>query len=265
MLQLLLPCAGVSILLCGCGNEDAANLEQITLKVDQQIADRHSRQLELKSEDEASAVTVLVEYIEVPALLLNNYTAAHPLQEDADGLRRETQVWLNSGQANLIDMTVVHGQSGQRSKVEAVHEVIYPTKYASPKTRAKPATKAKPDKAADDTKPQTEIAITPTAFVTRRAGSVLEIDPVIGKDGTIQLNLAPELSTRLKRNSWQATSDDKTATFETPEFHTAGVTTQVMIENGGYAFLGTGRLPEERRSLVFEDSLLLMFVRADAF
>jgi len=44
-------------------------------------------------------ITLLVEFIEVPKRLMNDYSVENPIRNDADDFRRQAQVWIKSEKA----------------------------------------------------------------------------------------------------------------------------------------------------------------------
>ena len=83
-------------------------------------------------------------------------------------------------------------KNGQKATVELQREVIYPTEFDPPQL---------PQSGNNNTQviilvPQPPIATptTPTAFEMRKTGVVLEVEPVIGEDGSVELNLTPEMT-----------------------------------------------------------------------
>ncbi len=226
-------------------------------KVKKQIEQRIVKEAKEKAENQAlpSGVHVIVEFIEVEAMDFSDWLLENPLTSDATDLRKEVQVWVKAGNGKIIETMVVAARSGQRAKTEAIKEWIYPTEYDPPV----PAT----IEAAGDKDYAEMIPANPTAFETRNVGFTLEVDPVIGNDGTIDLNLAPEVVIADEPSLHTTKLGDTESTVEMPRFMASKVTTQVSIRNGDYAFLGTSRLGITKLGDA-KDPILLMFVRCDA-
>lgn len=214
-------------------------------------------------------ITVVVEYIEVNQETFSDHHLGTPLKKDAGQLRKEVQKWVKSEKAEIRETLIVRTRSGQRSKVEAVREIIYPTKYEFPPVPLVKREKDKNGKAkeVDMTLPLLPvIPPTPTAFETRNAGTSLEVDAVLSKDeSTIDLNLAVEWVVLLPRREWENKMGDQEQKIETPTFHTSRIRTAVSLNNGSYAFLGTSRMAGEQHSENLVAPILLLFVRADSF
>lgn len=226
-------------------------------KVKKQIEQRIVKEAKEKADNRAlpNGVHVIAEFIEVEAMNFSDWLLENPLTSDATELRKEVQVWVKGGKGKIVETMVVAARSGQRAKTEAIHEWIYPTEFDPPS----PAT----IEAGGDQDFGEMIPPTPTAFETRNVGFTLEVDPVIGNDGTIDLNLAPEVVMADEPSREITKLGETEMTVTQPRFMASKVTTQVQLRNGDYAFLGTSRLGRSRMENA-EDPILLMFVRCDA-
>jgi hypothetical protein len=71
----------------------------------------------------------LVEYIEVPRDAWLAYAASQPAGIDSTTLRAEVQKWIAAGKAKPIELTCVPTKSGQRTVVESIIELRYPTQF----------------------------------------------------------------------------------------------------------------------------------------
>ena len=225
-------------------------------KVEQQIEKRI-----IKEAQEAAAnrpltagLIVIVEFIEVEMMDFSDWLLENPITTDATPLRKEVQKWVKGGSAEIIETLVVAARSGQRAKIEAISEVIYPTEYDPP---GGAAAKEGEEKETIELLPPC-----PTAFETRNVGATLEVDPVVGQDGTIDLNLAPEIVQAGENSRFVTMLGDTEMIVEMPNFLTSKVTTQVSLRPGDYSFLGTSELgiPQLENA---DHPILLMFVRCD--
>ena len=124
-------------------------------------------------EHQISLVRMQVEWIELAQMDFTELTMDAP---KTDTLLRETlSDLIKKDKASILEAATVTGKSGQRSKVETVQEMIYPSEYDPPFAISGDdlGTKAKVP----------EIVTFPpagAAFETRNVGTVLEADPVIG-------------------------------------------------------------------------------------
>lgn len=168
---------------------------------------------------------------------------------NAGPLRKALQEIIDKGEATLVESTMVTARSGQRAKVESIHEFIYPTEYSTGEI-LNPA-EATP----------VQVPPQPTAFETRNVGVTLEVDPVLGADErVIDLNMAPELVYLAGMPTWGShRSGGGKVEVKMPSFYTVKVTTQVTVIAGEYVLvaaqtprdLTTGMPDPGRRLLVF--------------
>jgi general secretion pathway protein D len=90
-------------------------------------------------------------------------------------------------------------KNGQKATIELQREVIYPTEFDPPQL---PQASNNNNAVAGffligqglNTQPPIATPTTPTAFEMRKTGIVLEVEPVIGEDGSVELNLTPEMT-----------------------------------------------------------------------
>jgi general secretion pathway protein D len=93
---------------------------------------------------------------------------------------------------DLLSAPRVTTKSGQRAVIEIVREFRYPTQFQPPQI---PQTVGNTSGVAGTGSTSVPITpTTPTAFETRNTGVTLEVEPVVGPDGTtIDLNLVPQV------------------------------------------------------------------------
>ncbi len=97
---------------------------------------------------------------------------------------------------DLLSAPRVTTKSGNRASIEIIREFIYPTEFSPPQV---PQTVTTNGGGGGFGFGSTNISIpvtptTPTAFETRNTGVTLEVEPVVGADGTtIDLNLLPQV------------------------------------------------------------------------
>lgn len=120
------------------------------------------------------------------------------------------------------------------------------------------------DGTASSLPPPTRVA---ADFDVREIGAKLIFSPRIVDNQMIEIEVNPEMSFRLNRNIWESKSANSSTQIETPVFHTVNVNSTVTVKNGGYAFLGAYALLKEKQCGDFdgEETILLMFIRADSF
>lgn len=115
-------------------------------------------------------VGVVVQYLDVKRGRWHEWLAANHASLAAGPLRKEVEGWIAAGDARLTETSLVMGKPGQRAKVESVTNLVYPLEFAE-----------------DAAGPPF-----PKAMESRNAGTTTEVDLVIGEDGSVEANLAPE-------------------------------------------------------------------------
>ncbi|MDF1863047.1 MAG: hypothetical protein P1U87_22715 [Verrucomicrobiales bacterium] len=248
------------ILLAGLlfpGSAQDKKVDEFEKAVEEQIEKRIVKEARAEAEGVPlpPGIMIICEFIEVEAMDFSDWLLENPITTDATPLRMEVQKWVKSAEAKIIETMAVHARSGQRAKVEAIHEWMYPTEYDPPMGVAA--------KEGEERKNLAIVPATPTAFEVRNVGFTFEVDPVLGADGNlIDLNLAPEIVIADENSEHVTTMGETEAIIEMPRFLTSKVTTQVTMRSGDYSFLGTSRLGKTKLSDA-EDPILLMFVRCD--
>ena len=200
-------------------------------------------------------VHIIWEMIEVEHADFSDWLFDNRLDTDGTALRKWAQERIGHDDGAIIESALITARSGQRAKAESIHEFIYPTEFDPPEIPNEVELKGKAKA------PIT--AVSPTAYETRNVGTTIEVDPVIGSDGTtIDLNLAPERVELEGYSIWPHEDIDPLFKQRMPTFYTMKITTQVTVTDGNYAFLGTTR-PLEGSVEGIKDPIVLSFVRAD--
>tara|TARA_R110000850_G_scaffold204570_12_gene330793 strand:+ start:200 stop:976 length:777 start_codon:yes stop_codon:yes gene_type:complete len=254
MKKRLLSLVMFSFMGCAVVLAEKDPIDEFESRVEEQIDDRIVKEAKAAAgQFLPDGLVITVEFIEVELMDFSDWMLENPIMTDATPLRREVQVWVKAGKGKIVESMTVHARSGQRAKVESVHEVIYPTEYDPPTGAA----------TAQDGENVKLVPPSAVAFETRNVGTTFEVDPVVGADGdVVDLNLAPEIVQMGENTQHVTTLGDVEMTVDTPHFMTSKVTTQVSVRPGDYSFLGTSRLgiPELPDA---DDPILLMFIRCD--
>lgn len=143
----------------------------------------------------------------------------------------------------LMATPTTTAKSGERSSIEVVREFLYPTEFDPPNV-------PEPDKITGKAAPVTPA--TPTAFEMRPVGLRMETEAMVGHDGSIDLQLAPELtsfegfinygSPIKERSEGNVGSPVELTLTENripqPVFSTSKIRTNVTIADGSYVILG---------------------------
>lgn len=143
----------------------------------------------------------------------------------------------------LMATPTTTAKSGERSSIEVVREFLYPTEFDPPNV-------PEPDKITGKAGPVTPA--TPTAFEMRPVGLRMETQATIDQAGSIDLQLAPELTSfegfinygspiKEKSENLVGSPVELTLTenrIPQPVFSTNKITTSVTIADGAYVILG---------------------------
>jgi general secretion pathway protein D len=95
---------------------------------------------------------------------------------------------------DLMSAPSVTTKGGQQATVEVIREFIYPTEFDPPQIPTNVGGGGGGAVAGGATPSIPVTPTTPTAFEMRPVGVRMEVDPVIGENGSIDLNLLPEVT-----------------------------------------------------------------------
>ncbi len=181
---------------------------------------------------------------------------------DDNRIRAAARDLVKRGDARMIDTAMVIARSGQRAKVESIHEAIYPTEF-DPATEVRTVERGG-QKDIVTTHSENGLPLA-AAFETRNVGTTLEVDPVIGADDrTVDLNLAPELVYLVDHSKWGEYKDGESeVAVEMPAFYTMKVTTQVTVLAGDYLLLGVNSPFNSETSMPDNERKVMVFVKVD--
>jgi general secretion pathway protein D len=95
---------------------------------------------------------------------------------------------------DLLSAPSVTTKSGQRAIIEVIRELRYPRTYTAPQVPSIAASTGTTVLGASSVVPVVVAPTTPQDWETRNTGVTLEVEPVVGADGTtIDLNLVPQV------------------------------------------------------------------------
>jgi general secretion pathway protein D len=95
---------------------------------------------------------------------------------------------------DLMSAPSVTTKGGQQATVEVIREFIYPTEFDPPQIPTNVGGGGGGGVTGGSTSAIPVTPTTPTAFEMRPVGVRMEVDPVIGENGSIDLNLLPEVT-----------------------------------------------------------------------
>ena len=188
-----------------------------------------------------SNVGAFVQWIDVKRETWESWLENHAVPLDAGKLRQQAETWIAEGEAELAETTLVVGRSGQRSLVQSARKIYYPTGF-DPGKGAHPF---------------------PIPFDCREEGTILEIDPVLGNAGAVDLNLAPtRVHYRGENPPRQPGVGIEPTDIRWPDFQLLKATAQLELDSDQWALLGSEQPLDERdthRTLIFVRSVVHQF------
>ena len=201
--------------------------------------------------DSPKQVRVSIQYIEMahPAmteLLGGGEKSGHAIHAKALELAK-------TGDAKILDTTMVIARSGQKATVESICEQIYPTEYEPPGFE--------PPK---DFRWFDSASRGFVAFETRNTGITLEIEPTLGSDGVIvDLRFLPEFVRLLRDDIWMEHKDEwGVASLRMPVFEKWSANTSLNLMAGKFE-LASVINPKDQAPPPAVSRRVLLFVRAD--
>ncbi len=129
--------------------------------------------------------------------------------QDAAALRKSVDELIAAGKATLLDINTLVVRSGQRAKIETIHEKPYPTEFA--------------------------LASQPAKLEQMKAAGALAVLNPAAPSCFVVRNLLPQFTTFTGRDSF----GQGTATTLQPRFHTMKMTGTLLLRAGQTALFGT--------------------------
>ena len=190
-------------------------------------------------------VGVVVQYIDVKRERWQQWLAANHASLDATPLRKEIETWIAAGDAMLAESSLVMGKSGQRAKVESIRWVIYPSQFLEDGS-GQPFP--------DTTEP-------------RNVGTTTEVDALLGADGSVELNFAPERVVYAGENPPREEAGVMDGDLRYPLFDLQKVTTSVSLDPRSWSLVGCEQSLEQaetHQTLVFARPIVHRFEEVPA-
>jgi hypothetical protein len=150
------------------------------------------------------------------------------------------ELW-KSGKGRLLGTQKLITCSGVNAQSQGVDEQIYPTEFVDGSDTNTAATRTPP---------------TPASLETRETGMIVNVTPSVQPNGrTIDLVLAPELSEGdawddLTTTLYRGENDEENLTVRQPRFHTAKITTTIVVDDGATSIQG-GMASRDGQSLIY--------------
>ena len=198
---------------------------------------RAVEEMSVQNEIELDASFVSFDLPDIESLAHKNLSAAPTESQIAE--------FWKSGKGHLLGTHKLITRSGVNAQSQGVDEVIYPTQFSAADSTNAPAEKNPPE----------QVPPVPGHMETREAGMIFNITPCVGPDGhSIDIVVAPELSdtdtdditTTISRGE----NNEENLIVRQPRFHTAKLTTTVVMEDGATLIQG-GMASRDGQSLIY--------------
>ena len=206
-----------------------------------------------------------VEFIEVSHEQLTELLFTdEPPSADATPLRKRLKEMVRAGQAKMLDTMLANSRSGEKTTVESIEELIYPTEYEPWEL---PNEVDVPDKPQGLTPSDREglailvAAATPTSFETRKLGNTLEIEATIaGNNKKIDLGFTSDMVWHTGDTVWGKRKDPSgnVCQISMPDFYSMRMSTHLTCIPGQYNLAGVlspknaeGEIDTSRKVMVF--------------
>ncbi|WP_265594181.1 hypothetical protein [Haloferula sp. BvORR071] len=210
-------------------------------------------------------VRVQVELIELSHEQLTDLLFTdEPQSADATPLRKRLKEMVRAGEAKMLETMIANSRSGEKTTVESIEELIYPTEYEPWEL---PNEVDAPDKPQGLTPSDREAlailvaAATPTSFETRNLGNTLEIEPIIGANNKrIDLGFTSDMVWHTGDTVWGERKDPSgnVCQISMPDFYSMRMSTHLTCIPGQYNLAGVlspknakGEIDSSRKVMVF--------------
>jgi hypothetical protein len=134
-------------------------------------------------------------------------------------------------------------KSGQRMMIEDIREIKFPSEYSVTVDGTSNARKVPTSSTSVAQQSKGKPAYYPSGFETRKAGFSLEIEPMVGPNGIVEVNLVPQLVQHLGKLEMEGTAAKYYP--EQPLFETRKITTSLSVTPGQQTLVGTLNPPGE--------------------
>ncbi len=187
------------------------------------------------ADDLPSLVQIDVEFIEIAEPLATEILRSPEAPKTGAEWRSLADQLIKNKQAAVAASLSITTKSGCQATAESAQEIIYPTEFEPP--GGKPAKDSANATAADPVLP----APTPIAFEMRKAGMIVQVEPVLASDGKIiDLNLAPELVRKIGDTVQieAIVNGEPKPVLKQPVFYTSKVQTSITLLDGSSTLAG---------------------------
>lgn len=201
-------------------------------------------------------VRVTLRVIEVPYVQVLKWTGGTPMK--GREIHDQAVKLALAGDAEIVETCILVCRSGERSLMQSVAEIIFPSEYEPPGSDLLPL--AKPTafryRRAFD-------ASVMSSFETRSTGTTLEIEPTIGGGNRlVDLRVSFEMIDLASLTTWTEFRDQwGDASVRMPVFDSKRLTTSVSLANGVFELLNVYNAKPVAVPAV--TTRMMVFVRAE--
>jgi len=195
-----------------------------------------------------------VEFIEMPHTELTKLLSDINLLKDEKKLYDTVQKLITDKKAKTLTHAGIIGRSNERSRNEAVKQVIYATEY-------EPAdiVEQEKDKKTGLITPQKVFPFKPTAFEERSVGCIVEVEPQLGDNDKVSITLSPKIVYKHDDQviqTWKDGEEEHKMTM--PHFYRMKVTTGADLQSGVPALLAAVS-PQDEKGITDRSRKVLVF------
>lgn len=219
--------------------QDQAKPGEATASPDPYVKKKEEKTAETK-EAAITNVGTLFQYIDVKQERWRKWLAENAVPLDAGTLRNEVETWITAGDAALAETSLIMGKSGQRSKVESVRQIQFPAEFS----------------------PHDSNLPVPKTYETKNQGTTSEVDPVLGPDGRVDFNFAPERVAYAGENPPRQEPGAEEGDIRWPLFRSQRATTQVNLGAEEWGLVGCETSLDKKdthQTLIFARPVLHQF------
>jgi len=209
-------------------------------------------------------IRVQVEFIEMPHPSLTKLMKKPRTSANDTDLREACDKLIEKKEASVLETAIVNARPGQNATTESISELIYATEYEPAEI---PHTQNVKTEANDDADVKTPAPITPptaTSFDTRKVGTTIEVEAMIGaNDRIIDLRFSPTLVHLTGWETWNEWHmESMTGEMKMPTFYVLRMTTGVTLVSGQPQMVGV-LSPKDEKGNTDYTRKVMVFVRAD--
>ena len=199
------------------------------------------------------------EWIEIDLKTMARLLREHGGDDNSKPIYEAVDALIAEERAERVEVLYGRLRSKERTKIESIDEMIYPTEYDPPEIPNDIVI----EKGAENQVPKT--SANPTSFETRNIGKTIEIEPVFDPEtNLIHLNIAPQIVQFLGRRyhipDGKVKGDDGIESIWMPRFYTIQYSGLVSVDSGRTTLLATFSPPPKAK----KDTRLMLFIHAKA-